>query len=109
MTRLLVLLVFLAGAALAAPTNNLTLTWDWTDNSTNGIVYRGTASGMYTTNFPVMGTNVFSDCVPLSATYYYAVTAVNMFGDQSVYSSELMVQRIKPTPPVLQKYTVTLK
>jgi hypothetical protein len=103
-------LVFLlaVGLSLAGPTNNLTLVWDWTDSNTNGIVYRGKASGTYTTNFPVYGTNVFSDYIPPSTTYYYVVVAVNMFGDQSAYSSELAVQRVNPTSPGV-KYVVVLK
>lgn len=108
-TTIISILGLLVGIASAAPTNNISLTWDWSDANTNGLVYRGTASGVYSTNFPVCGTNAFSDYIPLSATYYYVVMAVNMFGDQSAYSNELMVQRIKPTTPPGAKWVVVMK
>jgi hypothetical protein len=96
-------------SALAGPTNNIVLAWDWSDSNTNGIMYRGTASGVYSTNFPVRGTNEFADFVPLSVTYYYAVTAVNDWGDESERSRELAIQRVRPKAPMVSKYTVTLK
>jgi hypothetical protein len=82
--------------------------WDWTDSNTQGRVYEGASSGNYTTNYPV-STNVFRANVPLSTTRYFAVTAVSRFGDESAFSNELMIQRIKPAPPAVQKYTVVLK
>ncbi len=108
MTRLPILIVLLAGAALAAPTNTATLTWDWMDANTQGFVYSGAASGVYTASNAV-STNFATVSIPQSSTRYFAVTAVNEFGVQSDFSRELMVQNTKPAAPALMKYTVTLK
>jgi hypothetical protein len=108
MTRLPILLVFMAGAALAGPTNTATLTWDWMDNNTQGFVYSGSASGVYTASNAV-ATNFATVSIPQSTTRYFAVTAVNEFGLQSDFSRELMIQNIKPAAPALMKYTVVLK
>lgn len=111
MTRLLILLVLMVGAALAGPTTNtntVTLTWDWMDANAQGFVYSGSASGVYTASNAV-STNFATVSIPQSTTRYFAVTAVNEFGVQSDFSRELMVQNIKPAAPALMKYTVTLK
>ena len=101
-------IALVAIAAFSAPTNSVTLTWDWSDTNTQGFVYIGSASGVYSTSNAV-STNVATVGIPQSTTRYIAVTAVNEFGFQSDFSNELMIQNIKPKPPVLMKYTVQLK
>ncbi len=97
-----------AVVAFSAPTNTATLTWDWMDANTQGFVYSGSASGVYTASNAV-ATNFATVSIPQSTTRYFAVTAVNEFGLQSDFSRELMIQNIKPAAPALMKYTVTLK
>ncbi len=101
-----VIIVLAAICRAAEPT--VTVTWDWGDTNTTGYVYVGTQSRTYTTNWPV-ATNVCQITVPVSSTRYIAVTAVNAFGDQSDYSNELIIQRIKPTSPFITKYTIQTK
>jgi hypothetical protein len=106
MKKLIILLALLTTACWAEPT--VTVTWDWGDTNTTGYVYVGSASRNYTTNWMV-ATNVAQITVPVSQTRYVTVTAVNPYGDQSDYANELAIQRIKPNPPVITKYTVSTK
>ncbi len=57
-------------------------------------VYRGTASGVYTTTFSVLSpsiTTMVDSTATTGTTYYYAVTAVSSSGVESVYSNEVSV------------------
>jgi hypothetical protein len=83
----------------------LTLTWDAPATNTDGSslnpatdlslykVYCGTASLMYTTvvNVTNPGTTTISQTLNLSpGTYYFAVTTVDVSGQESSYSNEVM-------------------
>ena len=114
MKKYLTLLILLCAVAYAEEPN-INVEWDAPTNNVDGSaiteslsyrMYSGSASRTYTTNW-LVNTNRCQLLVPLSTTRYFSVTAVNAFGDQSDYSNELMIQRVKPKPPVVEKYTIT--
>lgn len=104
-----VALLILAAIICRAAEPTVTLTWDWADTTnTTGYFYMGSACRVYSTNWPV-STNVCQITVPVGSTRYVAVTAVNAFGDQSDFSNELCIQRLKPSAPTITKYTISTK
>lgn len=105
---LIAVVMVIVAACVAYGEPSVTVAWEWTDANQQGYVYVGQATGSYSTNFYV-STNTAQIFVPMSKTYYVAVTAVNAFGDQSDYSNEISIQRIKPTAPAITKYTITTK
>jgi hypothetical protein len=96
LTTLLGTILFLAlllnpVQALSVPGNVLTLAWDRsTDSSVTGYrIYYGAASRNYT-NSIVVG-NVTTNAVPglmSGVTYFFAVTAYNASGLESIFSNE---------------------
>jgi hypothetical protein len=83
----------------------ITLAWDAPTTNTDGSflnpatglslykIYYGTAPLMYTTVVDVTnpGTTTISQALDLSSgTYYFTVTAVDTFGQESSYSNEVM-------------------
>jgi hypothetical protein len=95
-----------SGAAnLDTVTEGVTLTWDVPTTNTDGSsldpatdlslykIYYGTASLLYTTvvNVTNPGTTTISQTLNLSpGTYYFAVTTVDISGQESSYSNEVM-------------------
>jgi hypothetical protein len=88
-----------------AVTEGVTLTWDVPTTNTDGSsldpatdlslykIYYGTASLLYTTvvNVTNPGTTTISQTLNLSpGTYYFAVTTVDISGQESSYSNEVM-------------------
>lgn len=100
------MLIFPVAVCRAAePT--VTVAWDWADTTNvSGYVYVGSSSRSYSTNWFV-STNIAQISVSLGTTRYIAVTAVNSVGDQSDYSNELCIQRLKPAAPYITKYTIS--
>jgi Malectin domain len=92
----LVLLLFLAPCALAAP---LTLAWDAAAGATGYLIHYGTASRHYTATVQV--TDGHTTTAALSAldpaqVYYMAVTAYDDAGDESDFSNEILYQPAHP-------------
>jgi hypothetical protein len=75
------------------PTASVILTWDEPETNTAGyIVYYGTSSTNYTESINV-GNNasVVISSLQTGETYYIAVTAYNVFGNESNYSDEIYI------------------
>jgi chitodextrinase len=108
------LTVIMALAAHAGAAN-FTLTWDAVTTNTDGTpctdlggykVYYGTASHIYN---PIDVGNVLSHTMTglLSETmYYFAVTAYDTSGNESVFSNE--VSGIKPNIPVAPGHVIII-
>lgn len=99
----LCLLAFLALATIAAAAQTATVTLAWNPSAgTNVIVnyklYQGTASGVYTVTNSV-GTNLTATVSSLArgTTYFFAATATDNNGLESLYSNEVSYR--PPTPP----------
>ncbi len=123
MKRKILAFLVMASLSLASfggdPTNTATLTWDWCTNDVPDVysakIYVGYTNvyRKYTTNFVVNSVgyptnNTFSINIPMNYSIY-AVTAVNSFGDESDFSNELVIRRVKPTSPVISNYTIKLQ
>jgi glucuronoarabinoxylan endo-1,4-beta-xylanase len=85
-----------APTALLATTGNGTVSLDWLDNSEDDLdgynVYRSTTSGSgYSkVNGSLVGSSDYTDnTVTNETTYYYVVTAVDIYTNESGYSTEV--------------------
>jgi len=69
-------------------------TLNWSGNGTYYNVYRGaTAGGPYTKVVNLTANSTYSDSPLQNGTaYYYVVTALNILGDESAYSSEVVAR-----------------
>jgi sulfur relay (sulfurtransferase) complex TusBCD TusD component (DsrE family) len=90
-------------SAIAA--SSVTLAWDpspGTDVITNYNLYYGAASATYTNVVPA-GTNTTVTISNLvgGTTYYFAATAVDTNGLESVYSTEVAYTNVTATPPTI--------
>jgi len=78
----------------ALPQYNVGLSWSPSTSSVAGYnVYRGSAAGNYSriNTTPVPSSAYTDGSVVSGATYYYAATAVNSQGEESVYSAPVKV------------------
>jgi hypothetical protein len=92
----LVLLLFLAPCALAAP---LTLEWDASAGATGYIIHYGTASRNYTETVNVIDGNTTTAALSAldpAKVYYMAVTAYDDAGNESDFSNEILYQPAHP-------------
>jgi hypothetical protein len=100
------LLLCLSVSAAVVGTNqvvNVRLTWDVSPdlNVTGYKVYWGVSTGNYTNSVNSVGrTNVFSTCSNLVAntTYYFAATAYNVTGLESLFSNEVQYTPFNSPP-----------
>ena len=91
----LVLLLFLAPCALAAP---LTLAWDASAGATGYTIYYGSASRNYTATVDFGNTTTASlSALDPAQVYYMAVTAYDDAGNESAFSNEILYQPAHPT------------
>ncbi len=91
----LVLLLFLAPCALAAP---LVLAWDAAPGATGYIIHYGSASRNYTATVDVGNTTMPSlSALDPAKVYYMAVTAYDDAGNESDFSNEILYQPAHPT------------
>jgi hypothetical protein len=91
----LVLLLFLAPCALAAP---LTLAWDASAGATGYIIHYGTASRNYTATDNVGNTTTAAlSALDPAKVYYMAVTAYDDAGNESDFSNEILYQPALPS------------
>jgi len=91
----LVLLLFLAPCALAAP---LVLAWDAAAGATGYIIHYGNASRSYTSTVNVGNTTMPSlSALDPAKVYYIAVTAYDDAGNESTFSNEILYQPAHPT------------
>ena len=90
----LVLLLFLAPCALAAP---LVLAWDAAAGATGYIIHYGNASRSYTSTVNVGNTTMPSlSALDPAKVYYIAVTAYDDAGNESTFSNEILYQPAHP-------------
>jgi hypothetical protein len=86
---------FLITAAGAFANSNVTLSWNPNIQASLAgyALYYGTASQNYTTRLPVspLVTSNIVQNLQSGQTYYFAVTATNLAGQQSPYSSEVAI------------------
>jgi Divergent InlB B-repeat domain len=106
--------VVLAGFVCFLPdvfSAQVTLSWDSPSTNTDGTpltdlsgykVYYGTTTRSYTQTIDVGNTNTYTVSNLSDGTYYFAVTASNMSGNESVYSNEVN-KTIQSTPQI---YTI---
>src|SRR5208282_2020494 len=83
---------------------SVTLAWNSSpDPSIAGYhLYQGGASGVYTNMIPTQTTNVTVTNLVVRGTYYFAVTAYDVVGLESPYSSEIQYTvPVSNAPPVL--------
>lgn len=94
-------LILLLFAVMTPPHRDVVLAWDASPDATvTGYnVYHGVASRNYTNTLNA-GSNLTAQCSNLVGTvrYYFAATAYNASGTESVYSDEL-VYTVPATPP----------
>ena len=91
------------------PSNSPSVTIRWIPSTDQDVVaynvYQGTASGCYvnvtTYQGPVGLTNAVVTGLTRGATYYFAVTAIDMLGLESVFSNEVSYKVPKVNPPSL--------
>ncbi len=110
------LAVFLAAACAAfGGSTNINLTWDPSpdDTGTNGVSYRlywgtGSAARTYHTNFGIGTGPTYAFLVTGLGTNRFALTAVSLGGIESDKSDEFVVAVIKPRPPALVMYNLTV-
>jgi fibronectin type 3 domain-containing protein len=85
------------------------LTWNGIPNEgiTGYNVYYGTQSGSYnySQGFDSSQNDVVVQGLDGDQTYYFAVNAVDQYGNQSPYSNEVSAKTVKPAPMVLQTQT----
>jgi hypothetical protein len=92
----LVLLLFLAPCALAAP---LTLAWDASAGATGYIIHYGIASRNYSATVNVIDGNTTTAALSAldpAKVYYMAVTAYDDAGNESDFSNEILYQPVHP-------------
>jgi Malectin domain len=91
----LMLLLFLAPCALAAP---LTLAWDASAGATGYTIYYGSASRNYTATVDVGNTTTAAlSAFDPAAVYYLAVKAYDGAGHESAFSNEVLYNPAQPT------------
>ncbi len=107
----LIIICFIIANAPAALAGNVTLTWDPPTTNEDGTtltdlagynVYFGTSSGVYTDSVNV-GDVITYELIDLTDgfTYYFAVTAYDISGNESTYSEEVYKTPVNndTTPP----------
>jgi hypothetical protein len=89
----------------APPTLNITYsnqsaTLNWSGNGSFYNVYRSTISGGSYTKIASLVTNVtyLDSTVQNGTAYYYVVTGLNILGEESVYSAEVVARPASTTP-----------
>jgi len=95
-----VLLLFLSLPAFAG-TSDVTLAWDSPEiaiDVTGYRVFQGGASGVYTVNYDAGMALTFTVTGLADGTYYFAVVAYNVRGQESPYSNEVNTT-LDTTPP----------
>jgi len=75
---------------------SVTLGWDGVSTATSYVLYSGGASRVYTNFVTTTGTSVTVSNILVGAPNYFAVTAVNVIGLESDFSSELVFSVIGP-------------
>ena len=91
----LVLLLFLAPCALAAP---LTLAWDASVGATGYVIHYGSASRNYTSTVNVGNTTTAAlSALDPAKVYYMTVTAYDDAGNESDFSNEILYQPAHPS------------
>ncbi len=109
----LIICFFLLTNAPAALAGNVTLSWDPPSTNEDGTtltdlagynVYFGTSSGVYTASVNTGDVNIY-ELIDLTDgfTYYFAVTAYDISGNESTYSEEVYATLVNndTTPPVI--------
>ncbi len=89
--------------ALFVTYSNQSVTLNWSGNGLYYNVYRSTTSGGNYTKIASLATNTtFSDATVHNGTaYFYVVTALNILGQESAYSSEVVARPSSTVPALL--------
>lgn len=100
------LLGLILGALLLTPATAATVRLGWDPNTESDLagyrMYVGTASRSYTTNYNLgLVTTLSITNLAFDTTYYFAVTAVNAGGLESVYSNEVTYRESLPSAPAV--------
>ncbi len=95
-----------AQLAVASPDVELTWSPDPSGLIVAYLVYYGTESGIYTNSSPIPASSgmMISDLAP-GETYYFAVTSIDVYGDESGFSTEASAVIPNPKPILLQTQT----
>jgi hypothetical protein len=94
------MLLFLSLPAFAG-SSDVTLAWDPPEvaiDVTGYRVFQGSASGVYTVNYDAGTALTFTVVGLVDGTYYFAVVAYNIRGQESSYSNEVNTT-LDTTPP----------
>ena len=89
-----------APPAVAITYSNQSATLSWSGNGSYYNVYRSTVSGGgYTRIASLLATNTYQDNIVQNGTaYYYVVTALNILGEESAYSSQVVALPASTVP-----------
>ncbi|HWY30390.1 MAG TPA: glycosyl hydrolase [Candidatus Acidoferrum sp.] len=91
-----------APPSLSITYSNQSVTLNWTGSGSFYNLYRGTSSGGPYTNILSLTTNHIEvdTTVQNGTAYYYVVTALNILGEESTYSSEVAAYPASTSPPL---------
>ena len=86
-----VIIVTASPPAASVTSSNQSANLTWTGNGSFYNIYRGTAPGVYTKIVSVTTNTAYLDSTVQNGTaYYYVVTALNILGEESAYSAEVV-------------------
>jgi hypothetical protein len=87
--------------AVSITYSNQSAALNWSGNGSFYNIYRGTISGGSYTNIGSLVTNTsyFDSMLQNGMAYFYVVTALNILGEESAYSTEVVARPASTIPP----------